>query len=179
MLALGIANRIRGLSTVRQFRAVGFPGLVPELAQRLKGERQASLALGKRGRMHAQVLGQFGITPALWQNPQVERKQMNPPANLEIASSLLFPGRRHQQLKDSLRGDARPPLRLSRLLAPVCPLAVWASLAPERVGLYRGDQRAGKTPVGIPGNAGERQPIWLAAASSLSFRSRSSSGHRF
>ena len=36
-----------------------------------------------------------------------------------------------------------------------------------------GDQRAGKTPVGIPGNAGERQAFWLAAASSLSFRSRS------
>jgi hypothetical protein len=43
--------------------------------------------------MHAQVIGQLGITPALWQNPQVERKQMNPTANLEVASGLLLPGR--------------------------------------------------------------------------------------
>ena len=93
MLALGIANRFKGLLTVLEFRAVGFPGLAPELAERLKLERQASLAFRKRGRMHAQVLGQFGITPALWQNPQVERKQMNPAASLAVASGLPLPGR--------------------------------------------------------------------------------------
>jgi hypothetical protein len=115
----------------------------------------------KRGRMHAQVLAQAGITPAFWQNPQVQRKLMNSPTCLEVASGLPPPGRRHQQLKDSLRGGARPPLRLSRLLAAVGSLAMWASLTPERVGLYRRHQRAGKAPVGIPGIAGERQPFWL------------------
>jgi hypothetical protein len=93
MLALRIANRFKGLLRVLQLRAVGFPGLVQEVAQRLEFQRQASLAFGKRGRMHAQVIGQLGITPALWQNPQVERKQMNPTANLEVASGLLLPGR--------------------------------------------------------------------------------------
>ena len=44
-----------------------------------------------------------------------------------------------------------------------------ASLTPERVGLYRRDQCAGKAPVGIPGSAGKWQPFWLAVASSLFF----------
>jgi hypothetical protein len=106
--------------------------------------------------MHAQVLAQAGITPAFWQNPQVERKPMNLPTCLEVASGLPPPGRRHQQLKDSLCAEARPLLRARRFLAGVCPLAMWTSLTPERVGLYRRDQRAGMAPVGIPGNAGER-----------------------
>ena len=78
MLALGSANGISALLAVFQFRAVGFPGLVVEVAECLEWGRQPLLAFGKRRRMHVQVLGQFGVIAALRQSPQIESKQINP-----------------------------------------------------------------------------------------------------
>jgi len=132
----------------------------------------------KRGRVYAQVLGQFGIAPAPRQNPQVECKQVNPAANLEVTAGLLVPGRVHHQLEDVLHGDERPLLRVSLFLASVCPPAVRASLASKRVGLYHRDQGAWKASIGVPSSAGEWRPSWLEVASSRC-SSRSSSSHSF
>jgi len=157
MLAPGIANGIKGFLDVVRFGSGPFPGPVLEVAECLEFGRQVFLAFGKRPRMHVQVPGHFGITATPRQNPQVERKQVNPAANLEVASDLLPPGRLYQPLQETKRTAAWRRLRTSQFLAAVGPPAMRASLTPERVGLYRRDQCAGKAPIGIPGNAGERQ----------------------
>jgi hypothetical protein len=51
LLAPGIANGIRGLLAIWQLRAVGFPGLVVEVAELPKVRRQPFLAFGKGRRL--------------------------------------------------------------------------------------------------------------------------------
>jgi hypothetical protein len=57
MQAGGTCNRIKVLLAVLQCRALWFMGPVVELAEGLQFQGQPFLALGKRRRMHVQILG--------------------------------------------------------------------------------------------------------------------------
>jgi hypothetical protein len=104
--------------------------------------------------MHAQVLRQLGIAAALRQNRRVQSQQVNPSANLQVASGFLLLSRLDEQSKDRQLAGAGRVLFAVLFLVLVGPVAPGAPLAPQWVNLCRPDNESWSVRIGIPSQSG-------------------------